>query len=93
LLGGQLPSRYQDWVAQDLLTDGWRHRQSLRLLLLSAPFAIVFLLLPGSLTVRVTAAIVVLLFTLGLGYLTGNNFRDRRLRQHGLEPPPPDEKL
>jgi hypothetical protein len=93
LLGGQLPPRYQDWVAHDLLADGWRHRQTLRLVLLSAPFAIVFLLLPGSLTVRVTAAIVVLLSTLGLGYATGNNFRDRRLRQHGLEPPPPEENL
>ncbi len=93
LLGGQMPARYQDWVAHDLLSDGWRHRQALRLVLLSAPFAIIFLLLPGSLTVRVTAALVTLLATLGLGYATGNNFRDRRLRQHGLEPPPEDEKL
>jgi hypothetical protein len=93
LLGGQLPERYHDWVARDLLTDGWRHRQSLRLVLLSAPFALVFLLLPGSITVRVTAALVILLATLGLGYATGNNFRDRRLRQHGLEPPPPHERL
>lgn len=93
LLGGQMPPRYRDWVAHDLLTDGWRHRQSLRLVLLSSPFAIIFLLLPGAITVRVTAAVVVLLATLGLGYATGNNFRDRRLRQHGLEPPPPDEKL
>ena len=93
LLGGQMPKRYRDWVAQDLLTDGWRHRQALRLVLLSAPFAIIFLLLPGSITVRVTAALVILLSTLGLGYATGNNFRNRRLRQHGLEPPPPEEKL
>jgi hypothetical protein len=93
LLGGQMPKRYQDWVAHDLLTDGWRHRQALRLVLLSSPFAIIFLLLPGSITVRVTAALVILLSTLGLGYATSNNFRDRRLRQHGLDPPPPEEKL
>ena len=66
LLGGQMPKRYQDWVAQDLLTDGWRHRQALRLVLLSAPFALIFLLLPGSITVRVTAALVILLSSLGL---------------------------
>jgi hypothetical protein len=93
LLGGQMPPRYQDWVAHDLLTDGWRHRQALRLVLLSAPFAIIFLLLPGSLTVRVTAALVTLFATAGLGYATGSNFRARRLRQHGLEPPPEEEKL
>jgi hypothetical protein len=93
LLGGQMPPRYRDWVAHDLLSDGWRHRQSLRLVLLSAPFAIIFLLLPGPITVRVTAAIVILVATLGLGYATGSNFRDRRLRQHGLEPPPEEEKL
>ena len=92
LLGGQLPSRYSDWVARDLLTDGWRHRQALRLVLLSAPFAIIFLLLPGAVTVRVTAAVVVLVATLGMGYATGNKFRERRLRQHGLEPPPAEER-
>jgi hypothetical protein len=91
LLGGQMPPRYLDWVARDLLTDGWRHRQSLRLVLISVPFAIIFLLLPGAITVRVTAAVVILAATAGLGYATGNYFRDRRLRQHGLEPPPPDE--
>jgi uncharacterized protein DUF5313 len=93
LLGGQMPPRYRDWVAHDLLSDGWRHRQALRLVLLSAPFAIIFLLLPGALTVRVTAAVVVLAATTGLGYATGSNFRQRRLRQHGLEPPVEEEKL
>jgi hypothetical protein len=93
LLGGQLPARYRDWVAHDLLSDGWRHRQTLRLVLLAAPFAIIFLLLPGSITVRVTAALLVLVATLGLGYATSNNFRDRRLRQHGIEAPPEPENL
>lgn len=93
LLGGQMPARYRDWVARDLLGDGWRHRQTLRLVALSAPFAIIFLLLPGAITVRVTAAVVILVATAGLGYATGSNFRERRLRQHNLEAPPKEEKL
>jgi hypothetical protein len=82
-----MPPKYRDWVQHDLTAPGWIHRQALRILTLSAPFALMFLLLPGQLSVRVTASIFVLTAALGVGYATAGIFRNRRLTQNGLDVP------
>jgi hypothetical protein len=92
LLGGTLPPRYRDWVEHALTGPGWIHRQALRILTLSVPFALMFLLLPGGLTVRLTASIFMLVAALGVGYATASVFRNRRLAQHELQVPAPSEE-
>jgi Family of unknown function (DUF5313) len=91
LVGGTLPLDYRDWVRQDLTGPGWIHRQALRILTLSVPFALMFLLLPGQLSVRLTASIFMMSAALGVGYATAGIFRDRRLAQNGLDAPAPSQ--
>ncbi|MGF7238385.1 MAG: DUF5313 family protein, partial [Frankia sp.] len=86
LLGGTLPSPYREWVAADNTGRGWRWREALRLALLSAPFAVVFLLLPGRLAARATMAICIVVAAAVTGIVSAGFFRNRRLVQHGLPP-------
>lgn len=51
------------------------------------PFALVFLLLPGRVEVRISIAVFLLLVSIGMGYGTSTSFRNRRLVQHGLPVP------
>jgi hypothetical protein len=92
LIGGTLPATYLDWVRADLTAPGWRNRQALRLVLLMLPFAIAFAVLPGQASVRVSIPLALLLIAVIMGYTTGETFRNRRLRQYGLERPKPVEE-
>lgn len=86
LLGGTLPPPHRAWVQADNTGPGWRWRGSLRLSLLSAPFALVFLLLPGRLAARVTLAVCIVVAAAVTGIVSAGFFRNRRLVQHGLPP-------
>lgn len=92
LIGGTLPAEYRPWVERDLTGPRWRHRQALRLVLQTLPFAIIFLLLPGRIGVRISIAVFLVLVAVAMGYGTGTNFRNRRLTQHGLPVPKPREE-
>jgi hypothetical protein len=87
LIGGTLPTEYRLWVERDLTGPRWRHRQASRLVLQTLPIALVFLLLPGRLEVRIGIPIFLLLVSVAMGYGTAGNFRNRRLVQHGLPVP------
>jgi Family of unknown function (DUF5313) len=86
LIGGTLPPAYADWVARDCSGPGWRARQAARPVVLLAPFALVFLLLPGAMDARVTTAVLILATAVAVGFGGGGYFRNRRLVQHGLPP-------
>lgn len=86
LLGGTLPPSYRAWVAADNTARGWRYREALRLALLAAPFAVVFLLLPGKIEARATMAICIVVAAAVTGVVSAGFFRNRRLVQHGLPP-------
>jgi hypothetical protein len=86
LVGGTLPARYSNWVSRDLTGPGWRLRQTLRPFLLTVPFAVVFALLPGQLSVRLIIVVFLLLSGIGLGFGTSGYFRNHRLVQHGFPP-------
>jgi hypothetical protein len=79
-------------VERDLLAPGWRHRQARRPALAMLPFALVFLLLPGPLNVRVTIAVFLVGIGTVMGYATAGYFRNRRLELHGFEPVLPPEE-
>jgi hypothetical protein len=92
LIGGTMPTEYRLWVERDLTGPGWRHRQAGRLVVQAMPFAIVFLLLPGRISVRISIAVFLLAVSLAMGYGTSTTFRNRRLVQHGLPIPVPREE-
>jgi hypothetical protein len=92
LIGGTLPTEFRLWVERDLTGPRWRHRQALRLVLQTLPFALVFLFLPGRLEVRIGIPVFLLLVSVAMGYGTSTSFRNRRLVQHGLPVPVPPEE-
>jgi hypothetical protein len=87
-LGGRLPADLQDWVRHDLTDADWRWREILRVLVQCAGPVVVLLFLPADLQVRILMAALVVLGALFVGGAYGDELRDRRLRQHGLPPPP-----
>jgi hypothetical protein len=92
LIGGTLPTEFRLWVERDLTGPGWRNRQAFRLVVQTLPFAIVFLLLPGRIGIRISIAVFLVLVAVGMGYGTSTSFRNRRLVQHGLPIPAPREE-
>lgn len=92
LIGGTMPTEFRLWVEHDLTGSGWRNRQALRLVLQTLPFMVIFLLLPGRISVRISIAVFLLLVGVGMGYGTSTYFRNRRLVQHGLPVPVPREE-
>jgi hypothetical protein len=86
-VGGRLPSRYREWVWQDLTSHDWRLRVAGRILLFAFVPIIVMLLLPGPLEIRIYAAAFIVIGPLFVGFAYGDELRDARLRQHGLLPP------
>jgi hypothetical protein len=85
--GGRLPEPLHDWVRHDLTDADWRLREMVRVAVQAAVPCLVLLLLPGPLSVRILAVVLVLAGAFSVGGLFGDELRDRRLRQHGLEPP------
>lgn len=87
-LGGRLPGPLHDWVRHDLTDADWRWRQLVRVLVQCTVPVVVILLLPAPASLRAFMAAFVLLGALFVGAAYGDELRDRRLRQHGLRPPP-----
>jgi Family of unknown function (DUF5313) len=88
--GGRLPADLRDWVRHDLTDADWRWREILRVLVQCAIPVVVILFLPADLQIRILMAALVLIGALFVAGAYGDELRDRRLRQHGLEPPPRD---
>ena len=86
--GGQLPAPLHDWVRHDLTDADWRWRQLLRVLVQAALPVLVIALLPAPATLRALMVTLVLAGSLFVGAAYGDELRARRLRQHGLSPPP-----
>jgi hypothetical protein len=82
-----MPTEFRLWVEHDLTGRGWRHRQAARLVAQTLPFALIFLLLPGRISVRISIAVFLILVSVAMGYGTSTSFRNRRLVQHGLPVP------
>ncbi len=87
--GARLP-RHTRWVVHDLTSYGWRWRAFRRLLLQVVPPSLLLALLPGPAYLHVLMPAFVILSALFVGMAYADDFRDRRLRQHGVTPPPAD---
>ena len=90
--GARLPA-YRQWVRHDLTDAGWRWRALRRLLVQLLPFLVALAFLPGPGYLHVMMPLFLLLASLFTAAAYADDIRDRRLRQHDLEPPPsnPDE--
>lgn len=88
-LGGRLPASLHGWVRHDLTDADWRWREILRVLVQCAVPVVVILVLPIDLELRLLMDALILLGALFVAGAYGDELRDRRLRQHGLPPPPP----
>jgi hypothetical protein len=84
--GGRLPA-YREWVRHDLTDAGWRWRALRRLLVQLLPFLIALAFLPGPGFLHVMMPMFLLLTSMFTAASYADDLRDRRLRQHGLEPP------
>jgi len=87
-LGGRLPEHLHDWVRHDLTDADWRWRQVVRVLVQCALPVLVIALIPAPAGLRAFMIALVLLGALSVGLAYSDELRDRRLRQHGLRPPP-----
>ncbi|MGI8680646.1 MAG: DUF5313 family protein [Mycobacteriales bacterium] len=90
--GARLPA-YRQWVRHDLTDAGWRWRALRRLLVQLLPFLVALAFLPGPGYLHAMMPLFLLLASLFTAAAYADDIRDRRLRQHDLEPPPsnPDE--
>ena len=90
--GARLPGHTR-WVVHDLTSFGWRSRAFRRLLLQVVPPALLLALLPGPAYLHVLMPLFVILPALFIGAAYADDIRDRRLRQHGVTPPPAERPL
>jgi hypothetical protein len=86
IFSGRMPSRYADWVFQDLTGPRWRWRQALRSVLMMLPFAIILAVLPGPVGTRAMLDAFLLVAAAGMGLALSGAFRNRRLVQNGFAP-------
>jgi len=87
-LGGRLPDELREWVRHDLTDADWRWRNLVRVLVQLAVPLVAIALIPAPAVLRVLMALLVVL---GAGFVAAafaDELRERRLRQHGLAPPP-----
>jgi hypothetical protein len=76
---GRLDPRYRDWAFRDLTCRTWPLRHLARLIVLVAPVAVVLVLvLPGPLSVRVTAAVTGAVIGLLYSFVFLHESSDRR---------------
>lgn len=85
--GGRLPDRFEDWVWEDLTGPDWLLREVGRIMLFAVIPIVGIMLLPGRMDVRIFCALMVVVGPAFVGFAYGDEFRDMRLRQHGLLPP------
>jgi hypothetical protein len=86
--GGRLPVELHGWVRHDLTDADWRWRELARVgVQLVIPVAVVAAL-PLRWGIKGYMIALVVIGALFVGAAYGDSLRDRRLRQHGLPPPP-----
>jgi hypothetical protein len=88
-LGFRLPAENRDWVRHDLTDAGWRGRVMVRHLALMIPIAALLALLPAEWWIRLMVAALALTASTFTVAIMADDLRRSRLRQHGMDPPPP----
>lgn len=90
--GLRLPSELREWVRHDLTDADWRTREIIRVIVQCLIPVGIIMFLPGPWTIRVFTASLLLIGALFVATAYGEDLRDRRLRQHGIDVPRPEER-
>lgn len=89
--GLRLPHHLREWVRHDLTDADWRLREIVRVVVQCLIPVAIIMFLPGPWTIRVFTAGLLLVGALFVAAAYGEDLRDRRLRQHGIDIPTPEE--
>lgn len=89
--GLRLPAELSDWVRHDLTDADWRVREIVRVAIQCAIPVGIIMFLPGPWTIRVFTASLLVVGAMFVVTAYGEELRDRRLHQHGIDVPAPDE--
>ncbi|HEY9474578.1 MAG TPA: DUF5313 family protein [Mycobacteriales bacterium] len=90
--GLRLPVELHEWVRHDLTDADWRMREITRVGVQCAIPVGIIMFLPGPWVIRVFTAVLLVVGALFVVAAYGEEMRDRRLDQHGLDVPSPEER-
>ena len=88
--GGRLPPELHEWVRHDLTDADWRWRELGRVCVQLVIPVVGFAVVPLRADIKGYAIALMVISALFVGAAYGQDLRARRLRQHGLPPPPPE---
>ena len=84
--GGKLPDRYAEWVLHDVTCRTWALRHFARSLLHLLPLCALALLLPGPLSIRLSAIALGLMVGLFYSLCYMGELAEHRVIKHGYPP-------
>ena len=90
--GLRLPVELHEWVRHDLTDADWRMREIIRVGVQCAIPVGIIMFLPGPWVIRVFTAVLLVVGALFVVAAYGEEMRDRRLDQHDLDVPSPEER-
>ncbi|HEY9392006.1 MAG TPA: DUF5313 family protein [Mycobacteriales bacterium] len=90
--GLRLPVELHDWVRHDLTDADWRLREITRVAVQCAIPVGIIMFLPGPWTIRLFTAVLLVAGALFVVATYGEEMRDRRLHQHGIDVPSSRER-
>lgn len=82
-MGGRLPERYRTWVLHDITTGTWRWRHLARSTVLIAPLSAVWLLMPGTLGLRLSLVLMAVLVAYFYSFAYMEESAEHRLTKNG----------
>ncbi|NIH80670.1 DUF5313 family protein [Amycolatopsis viridis] len=82
-IGGRLPDEHRTWVLHDVTTRSWLWRHAARASVLLLPLMLVWLLLPGPLTLRLSLVLMAGLVGFFYSLVYAEESGENRLRKHG----------
>ncbi|GAA4525045.1 DUF5313 domain-containing protein [Amycolatopsis samaneae] len=83
-VGGRLPERYAPWVLHDMTGPHWKARHVARSTVGIAPLCLVWLLLPGPLTLRLSLVLMATLVAYFYSCAYMEESAEHRLTKHGF---------
>lgn len=90
--GLRLPEELRDWVRHDLTDADWRMREIVRVGVQCAIPVGIIMFLPGPWTIRLFTASLLVVGAMFVVTAYGEDLRDRRLLQHGIDVSSPEER-
>ncbi|HWD01815.1 MAG TPA: DUF5313 domain-containing protein [Amycolatopsis sp.] len=85
-VGGRLPERYHDWILHDATSKHWKARHVIRSSVGLVPLCLVWLLLPGPITLRLAIVLMAAIVAYFYSCVYMEESTDHRLARNGFPP-------